>query len=164
MPYDTYVTADSGDFTADQTNPVTYVTADSTDFTSDQINHDTYVTADSTDFTSDSIDPNPTPTVQIVVANPEYFNPVVEWSNGKARIVNTASFNSGGKNIYYFIGGQPYVANLPTSYVFSPGDSVSIIMAIGTSPDSPYNSHWSQKAYAQIIFGPEPTPSDPAIP
>ena len=141
MSYDTYVTASNADFTP---NPITYLT---------------YATASNADFT-----PSSTVTVQMVVANPDMFTPVVQWNNGKARIVNTIQPNlGGGESVYYFIGGMPAVNSLPTTYDFSPGDTVSIMMAITYIPTAPYQ--WSKKAYVQLVFGADaPLTTQPFLP
>ncbi|GAB4035989.1 hypothetical protein [Spirosoma gilvum] len=132
----------------------TYTTASNSDFTPSTIVYDTYATAANADFRQ--LDQIP---VQIITANPEQFKPVVQWSNSKARIVNTAQLNlGGGETTYYFIGGMPAVTSLPTTYDFSPGDSISIMLVIAPNLDYPYT--WSRKAFVQIFLGTDPLPTD----
>ncbi|WP_332369478.1 hypothetical protein [Spirosoma telluris] len=143
MPFDTYATALNADFTP---NPA--------------IPSDTYATASNADFT-----PNPNAAVQMVVANPELFTPGVEWNAlGKARIVNTVQLNIGqGEWAFYFIGGMPPITSLPTTYDFSPGDSISIIMTVAQVATAPYN--WNRKAFVHLILGNDPPPTyQPVLP
>ena len=96
-------------------------------------------------------------TQQIVRGNPSVFDPGIEWSGGNARILNLATPSIGsGQALYVFISGQPYRTSMPTTYDYKPGDTVSMMVAIATSPD-PNTSDWSKKAYFQTQIGPAPT-------
>jgi len=135
----------------------TYITANNADFKPDTVTYATYTTAANTDFT-----PSGTVNVQMIVANPDLFTPAVQWSNGKARIINTKQPDlGGGEYTFYYIGGMPAVTSLPTTYDFSPGDSISIIMGIANLPNAPYN--WIRKAFTQIFLGTDPLPTDPSL-
>lgn len=93
---------------------------------------------------------------QITTGNQDVLMPVVTWQNGKARISNgvTPTVPS-GKYPFYFIDGQPASDALPTGYVYSPGDEVSIFFAIAASNDI-YQSAFDTKGTATIKIGNAP--------
>lgn len=92
----------------------------------------------------------------IRAANPEYFQPGVQWNNGKARIVNLATPPvDAGETARYWIGGMPYGTSLPTDYALVAGDEVQIMFVISPTPYV-YQSEWVKKANALISIGPAP--------
>ncbi|MBN8823948.1 MAG: hypothetical protein J0I82_18080, partial [Spirosoma sp.] len=135
----------------------TSVAALNSEFTPESIVYDTYVSAANADFTPVGDIP-----VQMIVANPNLFSPAVQWSNGKARIVNTAQFTlNPGESTFYFIGGMPAVKSLPTTYDFRPGDSISIQLAVAWNTDHPFN--WTRRAFVQLFLGTDPPQTDSSV-
>lgn len=94
---------------------------------------------------------------QIAGGNLDVFAPAVQWSSGKARIVNTATPSvPGGDSPYYFVDGQPAASALPTTYDYNPGDEVFIYFAIATSSNI-YASAFDIKGTARILIGNAPS-------
>ena len=59
----------------------------------------------------------------MTLSNRNFFTPVVEWKNGKARVTHPNRMD--GPHLY-ILSGQPELSELPTTYDFSPGDEVVV--------------------------------------
>ncbi len=125
---------------------------------------DTYVTAEPGDFApldTGGGGGDSTPVVgatAIVSTNPDVLALAVEWNSDQsaARLKHTNKAQlSAGQNHYYFLDGQPYVSDLPTSYDLKPGDDLSLYYAASSSP-SVQDAGFNTKGTAAIYIGNPP--------
>ncbi|WP_080058987.1 putative Ig domain-containing protein [Spirosoma aerolatum] len=87
---------------------------------------------------ADAPDPIPsgTGTSNVVYYNSNVLKCEVQWSNGKARVVDTSGYVvPSGKNVYYFLSGSPYVNSLSTDYEYLPGQTLTVWKVVAVSPD-----------------------------
>ena len=90
-------------------------------------------------------------TIAPVVGSATIFNPSVQWSAGKAQVINSASPSiPSGYTLYYWTDGSTPTTSLPASYDYDTGDVVTIYAAITNNPD-PIQGNFSA-AYSVIQF------------